>query len=151
MGERRARRTSTASSGWTPAAASTPAPPRTATSIRAYDTTYSISRFNNSATQVTLLVIQNTSTDTVAGTAWLWNAAGTLVISQPFSLAPNAVFVVNTSTLAPGVGGSITVSHDGRYGSLAGQGRGRRTRHRLHLRYGHGAAREVAQRLTLRS
>jgi len=91
-------------------------------SIRSYDTTYSISRFNNSATQVTVLVIQNTSTDTVAGTAWLWNAAGTLVISQPFSLAPNAVFVVNTSTLAPGVGGNITVSHDGRYGSLAGKG-----------------------------
>ena len=88
--------------------------------VRAYDTTYSISRFNNSATQVTILVIQNTSTDAVAGTAWLWSAAGALVATQPLSLAPNATFVVNTSTLATGAG-TITVSHDGRYGSLSGK------------------------------
>jgi hypothetical protein len=89
--------------------------------VRAYDTTYSISRFNNSATQVTILVVQNTSTDAVVGTAWLWDSTGALVSSQPLNLAPNATFVLNTSTVAPGVGGTITVSHDGRYGSLAGK------------------------------
>jgi hypothetical protein len=88
--------------------------------LRAYETTYAVPRFNNSATQVTILVIQNTSTDPVVGTVWLWDAAGALANSQALNLAPNATFVVNTSTLASGAG-TITVSHDGRYGSLAGK------------------------------
>jgi hypothetical protein len=90
--------------------------------IRAYDTTYSISRFNNSATQITILLIQNTFTDNVNGTVWLWDAAGNAVANQTFSLGPNALFVLNTSTIAPGVGGTVTVSHNGPYGSLAGKG-----------------------------
>ena len=89
--------------------------------IRAYDTTYAITRFNNSATQITVLIIQNTSTDAVTGTVWLWDSTGALVASQPLSLASNATFVLNTASLAPGVGGTITVSNDGRYGSLAGK------------------------------
>jgi hypothetical protein len=89
--------------------------------IRAYDTTYSIARFNNSATQVTVLVIQNTSVDPVTGTVWLWNAAGALVSSQPLTLAANSTLVLNTSGIAPGVGGTITVTTDGRYGSLSGK------------------------------
>jgi hypothetical protein len=88
--------------------------------VRAYDTTYAIARFNNSATQVTIMVIQNTSTDTVTGTAWLWSAAGPAAATQPFTLTPNATFVINTSSLASGAG-TITVSHDGRYGSLSGK------------------------------
>jgi hypothetical protein len=89
--------------------------------IRSYDTTYSVSRFNNSATQVTVLVIQNSSTDPVTGTISLWNSAGALVGSQPVSLSANTTFVLNTASMAPGVGGTITLTHDGRYGSLAGK------------------------------
>ena len=29
--------------------------------------------------------------------------------------------MLNTATVAPGVGGSVTVAHDGRYGDLAGK------------------------------
>lgn len=89
--------------------------------VRAYDTTYSIPRFNNSVTQVTVLVIQNTSVDPVTGTVWLWDSAGGLVGSQPLTLSANSIFVLNTSGAAPGVAGTITVTHDGRYGSLAGK------------------------------
>ena len=89
--------------------------------IRAYDTTYSFSRFNNSASQATILIVQNTSQDTVTGTVWLWDAAGALVGSQPLSLAPNALFVLNTASVAPGTSGTATLTHDGRYGSLAGK------------------------------
>jgi hypothetical protein len=89
--------------------------------IRSYDTTYGISRFNNSATQVTVLVVQNTSTDAVTGTIWIWDQTGGLVTSQALSLAANATFVLNTSAVAPGAAGTITVSQDGRFGSLAGK------------------------------
>jgi hypothetical protein len=91
--------------------------------IQFYETTYLIPRFNNSATQVTLMVIQNGSPDAVAGTARFWNSAGALLASQDFSLAPKGTSVINTSVVAgvAGQSGSITVDHDGRYGSLSGK------------------------------
>ena len=89
--------------------------------LRAYETTYAISRFNNSATQVTVVIIQNTSSDPVTGTLWLQNASGAPVGSQAVSLAGNSAFVFNTSGVAPGVGGTIILTHDGRYGSLTGK------------------------------
>ena len=89
--------------------------------IRAYDTTYRVPRFNNSASQVTVLVVENTSADAVTGTVWLWRGDGSLAASQGFSVAPRGVFTLNTSTVAPGTSGSITLNHDGRYGALSGK------------------------------
>jgi hypothetical protein len=91
--------------------------------IQFYETTYLIPRFNNNATQVTILVIQNGGSDAVAGTARFWDATGMLLASQGFSLPPKGAFVVNTSTIAglAGQSGSITIDHDGRYGSLSGK------------------------------
>jgi hypothetical protein len=91
--------------------------------IQFYETTCLIPRFNNNATQVTILVIQNGGRDMVAGTARFWDSAGTLLASQGFSLPPKGAFVVNTSTIAglAGQSGSITIDHDGRYGSLSGK------------------------------
>jgi hypothetical protein len=42
---------------------------------------------------------------------------------HPFTLAPRQTLVLNTATVAgvAGQGGTITVSHDGRYGDLAGK------------------------------
>jgi hypothetical protein len=89
--------------------------------IRAWDSTYDIARFNNSATQITIVMLQNTGTDPVNGTIWFWDNAGVAAGSQTFSAGPKQVFVLNTSPLAPGLSGSITVSHDGGYGRLAGK------------------------------
>jgi hypothetical protein len=89
--------------------------------IRALDTTARASRFNNSGTQLTVLVLQNTASEPIAGTAWLWAAGGTLAASQLFALAPHQTYTLNTVALAPGTSGSITVSHTGAYGSLAGK------------------------------
>ena len=47
--------------------------------------------------------------------------AGVLIGTSPFSLAPKATLVLNTSTVAPGVAGAVTVTHDGRYGDLSGK------------------------------
>jgi len=91
--------------------------------ITFYETNYLIPRFNNSASQVTIMVVQNGSQDTVAGTARFWNAAGALLASQDISLSPKGMAVVNTSGVAglAGQSGSITIDHDGRYGSLSGK------------------------------
>ena len=91
--------------------------------IRAWDTTLAVARFNNSSTQVTVLVLQNATDASVSGHARFWDTAGVLLGAQPFTMGPKAAFVVNTSTV-PGVAGesgTITLSHDGPYGTLAGK------------------------------
>jgi hypothetical protein len=44
--------------------------------LRAYETTASIARFNNSSTQVTVLLIQNSGPEAVAGHVWFWRLDG---------------------------------------------------------------------------
>ena len=90
--------------------------------VRAFETTYSIPRFNNAGSQVTVLVLQNPASYPIAGHIWFWNNLGGALGSQAFNLAARQTFVLNTAGV-PGVAGhagTITVSHDGRYGDLAG-------------------------------
>jgi hypothetical protein len=89
--------------------------------IRAYDTTYTAARFNNSGTQVSVLLVQNTSSSPVTGNVWLWSAAGTLAASAPLSLGPHQSLALNTAAIAPATSGSITISSDARYGSVSGK------------------------------
>ncbi len=91
--------------------------------IRAYETTYRIARFNNVGTQSTVLLVQNAATHTVSGSVHFWSASGALLGSAPFQLEPRKMLVQDTASLAfaAGASGSITVSHDGRYGDLAGK------------------------------
>jgi hypothetical protein len=89
--------------------------------IRAYETTYSVPRFNNSATQVTVLLLQNPTDYVITGTVFFWDAAGAPVSTSAFSLTPKAVLVLNTSTIVPGASGALTIAHDGRYGDLSGK------------------------------
>ena len=89
--------------------------------LRTYETTGSIARFNNTSMQVTVLLLQNPGDEAVAGHAWFWRLDGTLVASLPFSLDPHAQLTVNTATLVPGEGGSVTVSHDGPYAGIIGK------------------------------
>jgi hypothetical protein len=91
--------------------------------LRAYDTTCVVSRFNNSATQVTILLLQNPTTHAVAGAVHFWSGNGTLMGSQPFSVPSHGTLALNTSTV-PGVAGqsgSITVVNDAGYGELLGK------------------------------
>lgn len=91
--------------------------------IRLFDTTYGVPRFNNSATQLTLLIVQNTSDRVVYFNAYFFdgNGVGLGVYSQ--NLAPFGTIVLNTTTV-PGLAGnsgSIIVQNDGRYGVLTGK------------------------------
>jgi len=91
--------------------------------LRAFETTQSIPRFNNSASQITVLLIQNPSGYTINGNVYFWRTDGTQVPGSPvpFTLLAKTNLVLNTASVANGTGGSITVASDGRYGDLSGK------------------------------
>ena len=89
--------------------------------IRAWDTTLVYPRYNNSATQVTILILQNTADVAVSGHVEFWDGSGALVAESAFNMGPRGAFVLNTATVASGVSGTLTVSHDGAYGVLVGK------------------------------
>ena len=70
--------------------------PETGYRLRAYETTYTLERFNNVPPQGTVVVIQNTGDETVNATAWFWSNAGAPVGSSSFTLGPKEVFVLDT-------------------------------------------------------
>jgi hypothetical protein len=87
------------------------------------NTTLFAPRFNNSATQVTVLVLQNTTPVSVAGTIDFWSAGGTLLLGHPFTIAAHGVLTLNTSGLAGAAGqsGALSIAHDGTYAALSGK------------------------------
>jgi hypothetical protein len=89
--------------------------------IRGYETTYSVPRFNNSGTQITVLLLQNPTNYTITGNIYFWNTAGALVATQAFTLTAKQLQVLNTASVpgANGVGGAVTIANDGRYGDLS--------------------------------
>jgi Calx-beta domain len=91
--------------------------------LRAYETTASIPRFNNAASQVTVLVLQNRTTSPVAVNVDFWDAAGARRATHAAALEPQGTLALNTSAVPglAGTSGSITVTHDGPYGALAGK------------------------------
>ena len=91
--------------------------------VRAYDTTYSIPRFNNVGSQGTVLLIQNTRSAAVAGRVFFWSPTGALLASQAFNLASRGTFVLNTPAVSglPGTSGTVTVTSDAPYGTLVGK------------------------------
>jgi hypothetical protein len=91
--------------------------------LRVYETTGLIPRFNNSATQATVLVLQNTTAEPVLAYADFWQAGGTRIWTVAASLAAHGVAVVNTSSVPElaGQSGSVTVTHTAPYGGLAGK------------------------------
>jgi hypothetical protein len=102
-----------------------------------YDTTYFAPRFNNSATQVTVLIVQNGTDDAITGSVYFYNAAGTLLHAEPLSLGPQGVMVLNTAAL-PGVGGqsgAVAIAHTGVYGGALREGGGAGARDGVHVRH----------------
>jgi hypothetical protein len=89
--------------------------------VRMWDTTGSIPRFNNSGSQVTVLLLHNPTNYPINGTVYFWDNSGAFSASQGFALAGKELFVFNTNTVAPGLAGAITVTHDGRFGDLQGK------------------------------
>lgn len=91
--------------------------------IRAYETTYAIPRFNNTATQTTVLLVTNMMPFNCDASFHFYNAAGTHLGVQTNSFTSRALYVLSTSTLgfAAGQSGTIYVAHTCGYGGLAGK------------------------------
>ncbi len=91
--------------------------------IRLFDTTYGIPRFNNSATQLTVLILQNTSDRVVYFNAYFFDGNGTGLSVSSHNLPPFGTLVLNTATVpgVAGTSGSIIINNDGRYGVLTGK------------------------------
>lgn len=91
--------------------------------VRAYETTYAAPRFNNSGTQVTIVVVDNPTERGVAGRIYFWSPTGQLLASDPFALAPKATRVLATPSVPQLIGqsGTLTVTHDAGYGTLSGK------------------------------
>jgi hypothetical protein len=89
--------------------------------LRMWETTGAIPRFNNFSTQVTVLLLQNPTDYVINGTVYFWSAAGTFVAAQGFTLVAKELFVFNTATVAPATSGAITITQDGRFGDLQGK------------------------------
>jgi len=89
--------------------------------LRMWETTGAISRFNNSGSQITILLLQNPTDYVINGNVYFWSAAGSLAAFQPFTLPARGLTVVNTTSIVPAGAGSMTVTQDGRFGDLLGK------------------------------
>ena len=92
-------------------------------SIRFYETTGSIPRYNQSGTQVTVVILQSiVDASQIDGTVRYWNGVGNLVASTTFTVLPRNTIVLATPVAANGTSGAITIDHNGRFGDLQGKG-----------------------------
>jgi hypothetical protein len=93
--------------------------------LRMYETTLSVPRYNQTGTQATVLILQNAADYSVSGRVYFWTGAGALANAggTAFTVAAKSAFVLSGGSVAgvPATSGTITVSHDARYGDLAGK------------------------------
>ncbi len=91
--------------------------------VRFFDTTYSIPRWNSSGTQTTVILVTNL-TQTMANVVLnFYNPTGGLVATVTYNLQPNALNVFNTASVPAlaGQSGHIHVTHTAGYGGLSGK------------------------------
>jgi hypothetical protein len=89
---------------------------------RFYETTIFIPRYNNTSGQATVLLMQNTTDRTVAGSYNTWDQTGAQVFGTSFSLSAKQALVVNlAATAANNTAGTMVITHDGGYGGLTGK------------------------------
>jgi hypothetical protein len=91
--------------------------------LRAYETTYTIPRFNNSATQGTVVIVHNPTARTVALRLRFWSATGVLLHSQSPTVNARGVYALATTGIAAlaGQSGTVTIANDAGYGELDGK------------------------------
>ena len=85
------------------------------------ETTLLAPRFNNTATQNTIVFLQNAGRESIGATIRFFNPAGTLIGSHPVTVPIKAVAVIQTASVGgvAGQAGSMTIDHTGRFGGLS--------------------------------
>ena len=89
--------------------------------IRVRETTGLVPRFNETGGQTTVLMLQNLSAASLTAHVSYWGASGARLAGTNVTLAPRGSAVLPTPPPAQGTSGSVTVSHDGSLGALAGK------------------------------
>lgn len=90
--------------------------------LRLWDTTGSIPRFNNSGSQVTVVILQNTGSASVHGRLHFWDTSGVLRFDLLFFIPARGLLTTGTGfPELDGVGGSMTIASDAPYGTLVGK------------------------------
>jgi hypothetical protein len=94
--------------------------------IRAYDSTLTLPRFNNSNGQTTVLILQNPTHRQVLGSARAMSNGGADLGQFSFAISPYGTSVTSLATVSGGLlsnqSGSLFISHNAGYGTLAGKG-----------------------------
>jgi hypothetical protein len=88
---------------------------------RFFETTYTVPRFNNTGTQVTVLLLQNGTDRACSAGLHFLAADGSLIASTSAALTPRQLFVLATPSVAPNAAGSIRIAHGCGYGGLSGK------------------------------
>jgi hypothetical protein len=88
-----------------------------------HDTTLFVPRWNNSATQTTVLLLQNATNAAVTGSIYFDDEAGNLLATVPVSVPQHGLQVVATGGIAALVGhsGSAEIAQQGGYGGIVGK------------------------------
>jgi hypothetical protein len=87
------------------------------------DTTLFVPRWNSSATQSTVIILQNVTNIPVSGSAYFHDGAGALLATVPVSVPRNGVQLLSTASIPAlaGQSGSAQVAHLGGYQALVGK------------------------------
>jgi hypothetical protein len=88
-----------------------------------YDTTLFLPRWNNTASQTTILILQNTTNTTVTGTVSFYDAGGALLATAAVNVPEHGVQILPTASIPAlaGQSGSASVAQLGGYAALAGK------------------------------
>lgn len=91
--------------------------------LELYDTTLFAPRWNNSSSQITVVIFQNTTPAAVAGTLHFFDTGGVLLHTQAVSMVANGGFVLNTGTVLAlqGFSGNVRLTHDAPFGAIKGK------------------------------
>jgi hypothetical protein len=91
--------------------------------IELLETTVFVPRWNNSSTQITIFLIQNTTNAAVTGNIDFYQPGGLLQDSQALNVPANGSQILNTSTFPglAGLSGVAQIAHDGNYGAIIGK------------------------------
>jgi hypothetical protein len=91
--------------------------------VRFFDTTYLVPRWNASGGQTTVFVISNVSQSSASGAVWFYNASGSPITSVSFTLSQNQLITISTASVPAlaGQSGHAHVVHTAGYGGLSGK------------------------------
>jgi hypothetical protein len=88
-----------------------------------YDTTLFLPRWNSTASQTTILVLQNTTNATVTGSVYFYDGSGALLATEAVSVPVHGVQLLSTASIPAlaGHSGSAAIAQLGGYAALAGK------------------------------